>query len=606
MRTCPGLPKRSCGTFMSSLETDPHALCPLCRGQRCDKENVCTFGGKGGASGVSFQRHLFEGPMTLTPYPGVAFVALSPSEEKSPALVRAPERLRAVERRSSSPHQLSPVRQRSLVHRHSPARQRALHLEDDQCSPTHQRSPSRQRLSGRALQPHSPSRQSSPARQLSFGHPQPEKQQLPDGCTAHHHSPARARKHALVPVPVARSLRPRSPAPSRSSDSDTPRLSGQHGVGPAGCEEGASPTCAPIADRSARHQLREIKSSRRHLSPSHHHQRSPKRSRGHSPAPSLECSPTHSYARSPAQSRAYSPVHHSPARSHARAPAHARHPSRLYDHLSPTRERSPTGRSPTRYRATSPARETVFTSSPGRDEFISSSGDSSDSENSPLAPRGEFSPDRGEVAREEVPPRASVLESYFPSRRESKDTKTIPKSSSRFRQEPAIPREDVHVSPQEGLLGMGDLAASPPKGEHRERKDSKAEEGSRTFPQTRRASGLTVVMSLRPSIIFGPSCSKWPPQDEIPSVAAEVAMESGKRFPGLPSSHRTFETGGPSMAAPLLLSSPGPQGFLAGCLSTQVGQHGRLRLPTFLSDEKASKSVKFIRWVKNIIQVKTQ
>ncbi|XP_068233446.1 serine/arginine repetitive matrix protein 1-like [Palaemon carinicauda] len=313
-----------------------------------------------------------------------------------------------------------------------------------------------------------------------------------------------------------------------------PRPSRQDAVGPAGCKEGASPTCAPITDRSARHQLREIKSSRRHLSPSHHHQRSPKRSRGHSPAPSLERSSTRSYARSPARSRAYPPARHSPARhslarSHACAPAHARHHSRPYDRLSPTRERSPTGRSPTRYCATSPARETVFTSSPGRgtaparvghtdrkdsqqdaspgrrsqdspprkrktteeqgrsaersrqsslsfqegpvvttpkDEFISSSGDSSDSENSPLAPRGEFPPDRGEVAREEVPPRASVLESYFPSRRESKDTKTVPKSSSRIRQKPAIPREDIHVSPQEDLLGMGDLAASPPKGEH--------------------------------------------------------------------------------------------------------------------------------------------
>ncbi|XP_068248828.1 uncharacterized protein [Palaemon carinicauda] len=84
---------------------------------------------------------------------------------------------------------------------------------------------------------------------------------------------------------------------------------------------------------------------------------------------------------------------------------------------------------------------------PPVDEFISSSGDSSDSENSFLAPRGEFSPDRGEVAREEVPPRVSVLESYFPSRRESKDTKTVPESSSKIRQEPAIPREDVHRTP---------------------------------------------------------------------------------------------------------------------------------------------------------------
>ncbi|XP_068220119.1 CLK4-associating serine/arginine rich protein-like [Palaemon carinicauda] len=208
-----------------------------------------------------------------------------------------------------------------------------------------------------------------------------------------------ARKHALVPVPVARPARPRLPASSRSSDSDarkdsplphasipalpvaparpsiserllslahscprspTARPTRQHAVGPAGSKEGASPSCAPITDRSARHQLREIKSSRRHLSPSHHHQHSPKRPRGHSPAPSLERSPTHSYARSPARSRAYPPARHSPARSHARAPAHARHHSQPYDRLSPTRECSPTGRSPTRYRATSPRARNCF------------------------------------------------------------------------------------------------------------------------------------------------------------------------------------------------------------------------------------------------------
>ncbi|XP_068206467.1 spermatogenesis-associated protein 31H1-like [Palaemon carinicauda] len=138
----------------------------------------------------------------------------------------------------------------------------------------------------------------------------------------------------------------------KKKDQDETRLSRQHAVGPAGGKEGASPTCAPIADRSARHHLRETKSSRRHLSPSHHHQRSPKRSRGHSPAPSVEFSPAHSYACSPDRSRAYpparhSPARHSPARSYVHAPAYVRHHSRPYDHLSPSRERSPTGRSPT-------------------------------------------------------------------------------------------------------------------------------------------------------------------------------------------------------------------------------------------------------------------
>ncbi|XP_068219331.1 neurofilament heavy polypeptide-like [Palaemon carinicauda] len=314
--------------------------------------------------------------------------APSPSGEKvsgvkSLALVCAPACLRAVERRSSSPtHQRSPVRPRSPTRQRSPrspSRQRlsgcALQPVKNQRSPTHQRSPAHQRSPVRQRSPthpekvqrlptrqRSPTRQSSPARQLSLGRPQPEKQQLPDGRTAHRHSPARARKHALVPVPVARPARPRSPAPSRSSDSDARKGSPlPHASIPALPVAPARPS---ISERllSLAHSRPRSPTAR----PSRQHAHSPKRSRGHSPALSLERSPTRSYARSPTRSRAYPPARHSPARSHARAPAHARHHSQPYDRLSPTRERSPTGRSPTCYRATSPARETVFTSSPGR------------------------------------------------------------------------------------------------------------------------------------------------------------------------------------------------------------------------------------------------
>ncbi|XP_068208564.1 serine/arginine repetitive matrix protein 2-like [Palaemon carinicauda] len=280
--------------------------------------------------------------------------APSPSGEKdsgvkSLAPARAPARLRAVERRSSS----SPTRQQSP---RSPARQRSPgHPEKVQRLPTHQGSPTHQ---------------SSPARQRSLGRPQPEKQQIPDG-----HAPKGSPlPHSSIPaLPVAPArpsiterllslahIRPRSP---------TGRPSRQHAVGPAGAKERASPSYAPVTDRSARHLLRETKSFRRHLSPSHHHQRSPKRSRAHSPARSLERSPTRSYARSPTRPRAYPPAGHSPARSHSRSPAHqspARHHAQSYGRHSPTRERSPTGRSPTRHRATSPARKTSFTSSPGR------------------------------------------------------------------------------------------------------------------------------------------------------------------------------------------------------------------------------------------------
>ncbi|XP_068232582.1 uncharacterized protein [Palaemon carinicauda] len=41
MRTCPGIAGRPCGTFMSAMDTDPHTLCPQCRGRRCDQENKC-------------------------------------------------------------------------------------------------------------------------------------------------------------------------------------------------------------------------------------------------------------------------------------------------------------------------------------------------------------------------------------------------------------------------------------------------------------------------------------------------------------------------------------------------------------------------------------
>ncbi|XP_068220218.1 uncharacterized protein [Palaemon carinicauda] len=41
-RTCPGLECWPCGTFRSALDTDPHTLCPACRGQRCDRGNKCS------------------------------------------------------------------------------------------------------------------------------------------------------------------------------------------------------------------------------------------------------------------------------------------------------------------------------------------------------------------------------------------------------------------------------------------------------------------------------------------------------------------------------------------------------------------------------------
>ncbi|XP_068228027.1 uncharacterized protein [Palaemon carinicauda] len=359
MRTCPGLPKRSCGTFMSSLETDPHTLCPLCRGQRCDKGNVCSlprpaspvkppsetagpsvFGQpRGGGEGVASHSE-------VVPSPPPAFRGKGGASGLSCELVSPPPRGSALSetplRRTDDPDSLHRGRIRRKARR--PLRERGL--------------PSLYQGVKRRLfeSPSSPPAEEQPR------HPQPEKQQLPDGRTAHHHSPARAFKHALVPVPVARPVRPRSPAPSRSSDSDARKGSPlPHASIPA---LPVAPARLSISERLLSLAHSRPRSPTAH--PSRQHARSPKRSRGHLPAPSLERSPTRSYARSPARSRAYPPARHSPVRSHARAPAQARHHSRPYDRLSPTRERSPTGRSPTRYRATSPARETVFTSSPGR------------------------------------------------------------------------------------------------------------------------------------------------------------------------------------------------------------------------------------------------
>ncbi|XP_068200849.1 serine/arginine repetitive matrix protein 1-like [Palaemon carinicauda] len=64
----------------------------------------------------------------------------------------------------------------------------------------------------------------------------------------------------------------------------------------------------------------------------------------------------------------------------------------------------------------------------------------------------------------------SPADEDFPSsgEREPKDSKTLPKSSARIRQEPARLSENVHEFPQEEPLGTGDFAASPSGGELQE------------------------------------------------------------------------------------------------------------------------------------------
>ncbi|XP_068232061.1 serine/arginine repetitive matrix protein 1-like [Palaemon carinicauda] len=111
----------------------------------------------------------------------------------------------------------------------------------------------------------------------------------------------------------------------------------------------------------------------------------------------------------------------------------------------------------------------TFTPSPTEEEYPSS-GESVGEDVFPIAPMEEVHPPPERSPRLEVekdlPP--SLLESCTPPRRESKDSKTIPKSSARIRQEQPRAVEDTHVSPQEEPLGSGDFAASPSGGERQE------------------------------------------------------------------------------------------------------------------------------------------
>ncbi|XP_068207881.1 uncharacterized protein [Palaemon carinicauda] len=102
---------------------------------------------------------------------------------------------------------------------------------------------------------------------------------------------------------------------------------------------------------------------------------------------------------------------------------------------------------PKRSARKAPSPSQSFSPSPV-DEAFPSSGEYSEAAVSPSAPRGESPPRGGEPTRVEGTFRTSLLESFIPPRKEPEDSKMIPKSSLRIRQEPARPRENVHVSPQ--------------------------------------------------------------------------------------------------------------------------------------------------------------
>ncbi|XP_068244074.1 proline-rich protein 36-like [Palaemon carinicauda] len=120
-------------------------------------------------------------------------------------------------------------------------------------------------------------------------------------------------------------------------------------------------------------------------------------------------------------------------------------------------------------KASSPPPPQTFTPSP-LDEDFPSSGELREVRRSPFSPMREIPPRAGKSSRvwveKSLPP--SLLESCILPRRESKDSKTVPKSSSRLRPDPAKHLENVHESPQEEPLGTGDFAASPSGGELQE------------------------------------------------------------------------------------------------------------------------------------------
>ena len=43
LRICPGVGSRKCGTFLSSLDRDPHPTCARCRGKICTRDLTCDF-----------------------------------------------------------------------------------------------------------------------------------------------------------------------------------------------------------------------------------------------------------------------------------------------------------------------------------------------------------------------------------------------------------------------------------------------------------------------------------------------------------------------------------------------------------------------------------
>ncbi|XP_068223837.1 serine/arginine repetitive matrix protein 1-like [Palaemon carinicauda] len=123
--------------------------------------------------------------------------------------------------------------------------------------------------------------------------------------------------------------------------------------------------------------------------------------------------------------------------------------------------------SPRRSLCKAPSPPQTFSPSPGEEDYPSS-GESDEPEHSPISPMAPPLPERSSRPEVEKSLPPSLLESCIPPRREPKDSKMIPKSSARIRQELSRAAEDVHMSPQGEPMGTGDFAASPSGGKHQE------------------------------------------------------------------------------------------------------------------------------------------
>ncbi|XP_068235781.1 serine/arginine repetitive matrix protein 1-like [Palaemon carinicauda] len=161
------------------------------------------------------------------------------------------------------------------------------------------------------------------------------------------------------------------------------------------------------------------------------------------------------------------------------------------------------------------------------DVLSPSSGESSEAGVSPTAPMGGTPPLRRETAREDAPFRTSLLESCIPPRREPRDSKTIPKSSSRIRPKPTKPQEDVHVSPQDEPLGTGDLAASPRRGRLQAQALLHYWEGSARAQRYRTNSREVEEIESRFSPPEGPDISALQASGTSTATAASQDIEAG-------------------------------------------------------------------------------